>query len=241
MEKSELILRFRGKSGDSVDQVFADLEKAAQPTIGDLLFAGQRQRSRILMRTSRGIDADGGTFAPYSLKGPVYYYPGKTATGRRKSVKRIADKLGITGNRKVINVKGATTQYVQKTTLGLKFSSYAALKAAFGRLNVDLRGIVAPHMLQALIVRVMEFTLGDNAKAYQPLPNVATEPADQINIGIYGAEAIRANKHQKGLGNMPRRKFIGANGEDQKLMIQDILSRMLIRARTVTGAVSKLG
>ncbi len=41
----------------------------ALPTEGDILFAMQRQRTRIVQRMDRGIDADGQPFAPYS---PAY-------------------------------------------------------------------------------------------------------------------------------------------------------------------------
>lgn len=43
-----------------------NLMTAAQPTEGDLLYALQRQRTRILKRTAAGVDADGASFAAYS-------------------------------------------------------------------------------------------------------------------------------------------------------------------------------
>jgi hypothetical protein len=149
----------------------------------------------------------------------------------------VAKKLGITGNSKTISVKGLKGQYVQKTGKGLKFSSYAALKAAFGRLTVDLRGLVAPHMLQAMVVRVLEFFLGSDTNTFQPLPTVSIEPATEFTIGVYGTEAERARGHQKGnpRTHLPQRKFLGANDRDKTLMVNDILSRMAARVRNALG------
>lgn len=43
-----------------------ELTAKAQPSEGDVLFALQRQRTRILKRTSSGVDAEFGVFTPYS-------------------------------------------------------------------------------------------------------------------------------------------------------------------------------
>lgn len=238
MANSEVVLRFGKRTGDQVMEAFSDLEKATTVTIGDLLYAGQRQRTRILQRTARGVDVNETAFHPYSLKGPIYYYPGKNNKSRKAAVNRVSKKIGISGNSKTLRVAGARGQYVQKTRLGLKFSSYAALKAAFGRLNVDLRGLKAPHMLQALIVRVADFVLGNPDQTFQPLPTVSLEPASEMTIGIYGFEAERASGHQNGRGHLPQRRFLGANMRDQELMLQDIIARMKYRASAILGGGS---
>jgi hypothetical protein len=54
------------------------LVTAALPTEGDLLYALQRQRTRILKRTAAGVDADGASFAAYSPG----YAKKKSAYGR---------------------------------------------------------------------------------------------------------------------------------------------------------------
>ncbi len=252
--QSDVVLKFGNRTGDQVVSLFDATEKTVQPTIGDLLYAGQRQRSRILQRTARGVDVNDTAFSPYSLNGPVYYYPGnlsntkqfigpktkiqaKAIRARELATKRIGDKLGLSNqnSRTVVRTPGARNQYVQKTGRGLKFSSYAALKAAFGRNNVDLRGLRAPHMLQAMIVRVQEFVLGNPEQAFQPIPDVAQEPASEVTIGIYGQEAQRARGHQNGIRHLPKRKFIGANDRDREQMLVDISIRIQTRVRKLLG------
>jgi hypothetical protein len=57
---------FTAQNGaDPVTEV-RSLMTAALPTEGDLLYALQRQRTRILKRTAAGVDSDGASFAPYS-------------------------------------------------------------------------------------------------------------------------------------------------------------------------------
>lgn len=253
MAQSEVVLSFGKAKGDQVVSLFAQAEKLALPTVGDLLFAGQRQRSRILLRTGKGLDVNGSAFHAYSTKSPVYYYPGaqadnkqyvgpktkaetKSFKSRERATDRVAKLIGLKNkNSRTVIVKGANrgahAQYVQKTSRGLKFSSYAAFKAAFGRLGVDLRGIKAPHMLQALIVTVKDFI----ATQYEPLENAQTEPADEIKIGIYGHEAERASGHQRGYKYLPKRQFLGASNSDQDAMGQDIMSRIASRVRASLG------
>jgi hypothetical protein len=186
------------------------------------------------------VDVNETAFTPYSAKGPIYYYPGTQTKNRKAAVNRIARKIGITGNSKTIAVKGLKGQYVQKTGKGLKFSSYAALKAAFGRLTVDLRGLVAPHMLQAMVVRVQEFSLGIDTQTFQS-PQTVSPAASEFAIGIYGTEAERARGHQKGnpKTHLPQRKFLGANENDKTLMVNDILSRMVARIRKTLGVADR--
>lgn len=122
--------------GRSLDQVALDVERAAL-TETDMLYILNRQKSRILERTQRGVDINGNAFAPYSTKGPYYYYPshGLSVKSRKAAAGRKAKQTGGT-----------------RTRLGVKYSSYGAFKSALGRGVVDLLGPTAPHMLQAIVV-----------------------------------------------------------------------------------------
>ena len=126
--------------------VIADKIEAAALTQADILYGLKRQKARILDRTARGVDLNGGAFAPYSTKGPYYYYPNKGAKPgqRRASAAAFGKKIGA-GTR---------------TRLGLKFASYAAFKASMGRGVVDLLGPKAPHMLQAIVVKTDSASAG---------------------------------------------------------------------------------
>lgn len=217
---------------------FDTLVKAAQPTIGDLLYAGQRQRTRILERTARGVDVNETAFAPYSTKGPYYYYPGKNAKNRRAAVTRAAKKLGVA-------VKGGPNRKGESVTrVGIKFASYAAFKRALGRAFVDLRGPSAPHMLQAIIVKVAGITLPGADPAQGNLfadTSVSGDlysnetPASEIVLGIYGNEADRATGHNTGRGHLPKRRFFGASETDKTAVLDDILKRVLFRLKKVMG------
>lgn len=123
-------------SGRVPEQFAKDYEKAATVTEADMLYVLNRQKSRILERTQRGVDINGSPFAPYSRRGPFYYYPGKAAKSRSGAAGRFQRKVGGT-----------------RTRLGVKFASYADFKASLGRGVVDLTGPNAPHMLQAIVVR----------------------------------------------------------------------------------------
>lgn len=129
-------------SGRTPEQFAKDYEKAATVTEADMLYVLNRQKSRILDRTQNGLDINGTPFAPYSRRGPYYYYPGG-AVGRK-----MADK----------SRKGAASRFARKvggvrTRVGVKFASYADFKASMGRGVVDLTGPRAPHMLQAIVVK----------------------------------------------------------------------------------------
>ena len=135
---------FTAAGGKSPARVIVELKKGIQPTAADLQFAGERQRARIINRTEdRGVDVDGRPFAPYSTKGPYYYYPNRTAG--RKSRRRSASRTARTVGGAHVTPGG-----------GLRFASYAAAKRAFGRSRVDLRGLPGGggHMLNAIQVVV---------------------------------------------------------------------------------------
>lgn len=220
--------------GDS-DMVglFSALEDSVQPTTGDLLYAGQRQRTRILDRTARGVDVDGVEFKPYSTKGPYYYYPGKNAKNRSGAARSFGNKIGLKGKRIGQEVSLSRGNVASRTRLGIKFSNYGAFKRFLGRMNPDLRGPSAPHMLQAMVVRVLDIELTQDASGVYSYEG--NQKANQMTIGIYGEEAERASGHNEGSGHLPRRHFMGANDSDKNLVLTDILTRAAARARRVAG------
>lgn len=111
------------------------LSGAVHMTAADMRYTLERQKTRILERTARGVDINGAPFAPYSNKGPYYYYPGRASKNRSGAASRVAKKTGG-----------------KKTPLGVKFTSYGDFKRSLGRSAVDLMGPTAPHMLQAIVV-----------------------------------------------------------------------------------------
>lgn len=199
------------------------LSALSQPTIGDLLYAGQRQRSRILDRTSRGVDFEEKAFHPYSTTGPYYFYPSKGAKNRASGRATFARKIGV-GKTGITKVKGGGT--AERTRLGIKFSSYAAFKAALGRGVVDLFGPWAPHMLQAMIVKVNGVLASDGAGE-----SSNSTPGTEIVIGIYGSEAERASGHNQGTGHLPQRKFLAASEVDKDAVLNDIFARIMARVK----------
>jgi hypothetical protein len=160
----------------------------------DLLYAGQRQIERILDRTARGQDSEGSQFTPYKKsKRPYYYYPTSTSGLPR-------DRAAIT-KRYQVRMGGTVT----RSGTGIRFDSYGDMKRSLGRAGVDLTGVRAPHMLQALVATVTDNT---------------------IWIGIYGAEAARAEGHNEGTQNLPRRHFLDVNDEDVRMIGEDIAALM---------------
>lgn len=242
--------------GDMVG-LFRGLAKVSQPVVSDLLFAGQRQRSRMLEKTAQGVDADGQSFHEYSTRWPVYFYPsknGKSNKQRASAVARLANKAGAKGlrqgkERSIGTARGKVT--VKRTRLGLKFANYAELKAFFGRTVVDLFGMGSgPHMLQALIVRVNGLTvagsdsIGDRRGANAGVSSLLggnrkasnNAPASSFEIGIYGGkEGERASAHNEGTGRLPQRRFCGASGSDIGLVLQDITDSVMQRVRAFLG------
>ena len=81
------------RGGDPVERI-KQIKKAVQITADDILYAGQRQRTRILDRTRQGVDVNGSPFARYSTKGPYYYNPTGGQAGRSlKSQKAAASRV----------------------------------------------------------------------------------------------------------------------------------------------------
>lgn len=199
---------FTHSSGKPPNEWWLTVVSAAQVQPGDvaLQYAGEKQKERILERTAAGVDVDGIPFEPYNSTRPYYWYPrsGGAAHKRIASADRAHRKLGE-GTRTIARAGGSG--------LGIKFPSYAAAKAAFGRAVVDLFGLHgAPHMLQAIIVKVTGLDL---------------------TIGIYGDEAKRAEAINEGLGNQPRRHFFGASEGDLRQMGSDVMDFIMARVKKV--------
>lgn len=173
------------------------VEKAAEVKSSDIQYAGERQKTRMLERTARGVDVNETPFAPYSEKGPYYWYA-NTGGNKATSAGRTHKKIGA-GTR---------------TTLGIKFASYAAAHAAFGSGVVNLFGLHgAPHMLQAVIVKVAGIGL---------------------TLGVYGDEAKRASGHNTGIpGKLPRRYWFGASSADLEAMSKDVWTGMKARLKGI--------
>lgn len=219
--------KFTGPGGKDPVEAARELEVAVQPTAGDLLLAGQILRSRIVQRTAQGLDADGAPFAPYSTKGPFYFYPdggaGRTHEQRAKQAAGRHKKTGKIG---------------QRTRLGIKYDSYAAAKAAQGRGNVDLFGLVQhPHMLNAMVVKAGGAEIDQAGEGFfgggSELDAFGqSTPTSQLHIGFYGEEAERAKGHNEGTKHLPRRHFFDASADDLKLMSDAMGQRMLARAKS---------
>ena len=226
---AKLAVEFRTSSGGDQVRLAVALGEALQPSAEDIQEALENQHSRILERTAQGLDFEGKPFAPYSRNGPFYYYP---STQRGRSFFPTEGRLtAIWAGRSTFRAEyfrvlgAAAKRFTRKVTAnggttpggGVKFESYAAFKAALGHGAVDLTGPRAPHMLQALVVKVRS----------------ALEGA----IGIYGGEAARAGGHHDGnpKTKLPRRRFLGANPQDQRAMIADIVDRAQARARDLLG------
>jgi hypothetical protein len=166
------------------------LKQQAKPTTAMLELVVEQFKTDMLEKTARGVDFEERPFAPYSTKGPYYYYPNGRIGAKGQSLKLAqgaAKRL-----QKKINAGEVTAGG------GIKFASYAEFKKALGRTNVDLTGPRAPHMLQA-IVRT-------------------TRGGLEVSLGIYGAEAARASGHNNGGKNLPQRKFFAVSAKDKENM-----------------------
>jgi hypothetical protein len=223
------------------------LAGAVRPTEGDVLYAAQRQRSRIIERTLRGVDVDGSPFEPYSTAGPYYYYPqgpGHGFTGpmtRDQSKRHLQARKGAV--RRLLHITGDVTanrsEYMgyegiggvkTRSGVGIRFESYADFKASIGRAGVDLTGPRAPHMLQAITVAVNDRDLGTSDSS-----TAGSAPAQAFSLGIYGEAAGRASGHNTGLNprwkGKHQRYFFGASAGDLKDIVGDIYARMMARLK----------
>lgn len=222
---------FRSGSGQDPVERLLKIRKAMQPTEGDLLYAGQRQRTRILERTERGVDVDEHPFKPYSTKGPYYYYPdGKAGGSGRRAKLRKLESFGKEYGSPTKQTSGelkrmsqAASRLFRKlggkngklrfgpfnyylatlTRFGIKFGSYFEFKKALGRMGVDLRGARSPHMLQAIAVKTGNRQFAIFGDQSVGGANDMPNPADELVLGIYGEAAARATGHNKGRENDP--------------------------------------
>lgn len=179
-------------------QIVVDIEEALKPTKEDLLYSLNRQITRIKDRTDRGVDYQEKPFAPYSTKGPVYWYPSVHLKNRQAS-----------RNRFYKQIDGANSG-AAKTSAGVKFANYAALKQAVtGSSTVNLMGLRAPHMMMQIVARVRGL--------------LAT-------IGIYGDAADRADAINNGTAHMPKREFFNASDSDKAQMASELIEAGVARA-----------
>lgn len=227
--------QFKTASGGDPATYVLSLAGAMKPTEADALYAAQRQRTRIVERTLRGVDVNGNPFEPYSTDGPYYYYPNggrkTTAKQNKAAVRRLLRATAhVTAGRSeyqgYMGVGGVKTRNGQ----GIRYESYADFKASLGRAGVDLTGPRAPHMLQAIVVSVNDraFGVSDSASG-------GTRPVEVFALGIYGEAAGRASAHNTGYSPRWKRKhqryFLGANSNDLKDILNDIYARMSLRMK----------
>lgn len=208
-------IEFDSTSG-SIELFVKGLSESAKVTAGDLLLALNGQKTRILDRTSRGLDVNEEAFVPYSESGPYYWTPGKNAKSPKNSVARYAKKLKV-------------KDQVSRSGLSIKFKSYGHFKRALGRFVVDLLGPSAPHMLQAFVIKISGITYSSNAPA--PKPGSSGPEAFEASLGIYGEEAQRATGHNTGEGNSPKREFFSISKSDAAAMASDVEKSLYARMK----------
>jgi hypothetical protein len=215
----------------NLDQLSKLDVKDILPTEGDLLYGLQRQKSRILSRTERGVDANGRPLAAYSTKRPYYYYP-NGPVGRSRTTDRLKrDQAGV---KRFASKVGRTSRAVTRSGLGLRFPSYAAFKLTYlGRSNVDLTGPRAPHMLQAIQTTVGNSQVtGDERVGL----NDRTTPAFEGSIGIYGEPGKRAYYNNTGTTRgLPQRQFFASTNDDTHRFGDDLKQRVKDRLRQKFG------
>jgi hypothetical protein len=78
--------------------IHRSLEALKTITVGDMLNVGEGYRADIRERTFAGVDVDGAAFAPYSERGPYYFYANKDAASGRTAAGRQA-RATASGNR----------------------------------------------------------------------------------------------------------------------------------------------
>jgi len=225
-------IELRCRSGRLPEQVLVELQAALTPNESDMSLAGQLVRSEIRLDCERGVDVHGVPFHPYSTDHPYYYNAGTCGGKYDKETKGASKRMNTR-----LTKAGVTTGGVSSTGRTVKFASYAAFKAAFGRPNVDLMGVQAPHMLDAIVVVVNGHTMGgavgdDETFSEERDNGMATSPATQVQIGIYDTEAAeRASGHNNGTKTLPQRQFFGIS-DGARVQVRDMLQRRLIqRAR----------
>lgn len=220
---------FTTESGaDGLTALQLEIRRLTTITVGDIQFVGQFLRSEILQRTARGLDVNGAPFAPYSTKGPYYFYP----NGQRSEV-RHARATAAKNRFKTAGGSGERTPY------GIRYASYAAAKEAHGASVVNLFGMEQhTHMLNTMVVKVdgqaMEDALGPTGSELSAFENIA--PARRLSIGFYGPEAERAKGHNEGVpGKLPQREFMALNEAELERGAHAIEQRLKTRAAAARG------
>lgn len=212
---AELTIRFSG--GKNLQQVAWEIERLGDLTEAQHLFAINRQKERILLRTSQGRDMNGSPFHPYSTKGPYYYYPSKVGRHSKQSAFGFRIKLEHTA------AKASASRFIKKVGSGtrtsgggVKFASYAAFKASLGRSTVDLFGARAPHMLQAI---------------------VATAQRNGAMLSIGGPEADRASGLHYGVPSrkLKPRAFFGIGRIEEDLIVKDLEKFVQVKINQLDG------
>lgn len=205
-----------GPRGQRPSDRISEIERAVQVTAADTLFALERQKSRILRRTESGVDYQGVPFAQYSDKGPYYYTPGakgSTVQQQKSTTTRLIRRLG--------------SGTLSRTGQSIRFDGgYREFKlSGLGRSTVDLRGPSAPHMLQAMVIKVDDVVRGDVGPTEQSIP------AFVATLGFYSEEAARAKGHNEGVPerHLPQRRFFDVSDQDQHQIAQDIAERRVRR------------
>lgn len=182
--------------GRPPEEFFVQLENSIKINREDIRAALEMVKTGIRTRTARGVDSEGITFRAYSENGPFYYRPftagGKFPAGSKLQEQKSAQRLHSLLKKKSSNYDGQ----LSSTGRTIRFSSYGAFKRAFGRDVVDLQGVRAPHMLDAMVITV--------------------DQDDEGKLGIYGEESRRATGHNYGTKRLPRRHFFGFSEEDKE-------------------------
>ncbi len=224
--KSELRMRWPG--GVTLTTFLKRVDTAIQPTAGDISGALLLQHRRIINRTARGLDADGRSFTAYDDKHPYYWNPkGSTAgvaltSSQRQSRNRLA---------RTVRGKGGA----KKTSRGIRFDSYAAFKASFGRVLVDLTSVGRPttHMMMSIVLLIRGTSRRLRGAESVGSVSANTRPATEGRLVIRGAPGPRAASHNEGLGRMPRRQFLAWGIGDLERAKNFVVQRMENRLRHV--------
>lgn len=222
-------IELRAKNGTAPETVLVTLMAALQPNESDMALAGQIIRSDIREKTAEGIDVGGVPFQAYVTGHPYYYNPdtrgGKFTEGMAKKRSRPKWLQQFTDAVYEGQVKGVRESSTERT---IRFESYGAFKAMFrGSAVVDLMGIQAPHMLDAIVVTVngQDFTKESSTSN-------SGGPAGSVTIAIYDTEAAkRASGHNNGTKTLPRRHFFGISNDARQRVANSLERRLLARAR----------
>lgn len=215
-----------------------NLGDAFEVTEGDLLVIMQEQKSRILERTSRGLDYNEQPFAGYNDTRRVYWYPAGPVGKQRSPQQHKRDRNAVIRAGRTVGMSFRTKEDREKNLtrsgLGLKFKSYRAFKFEYlGRSTVDLYGPRAPHMLQSIAIKAGSMT-DENAGQFATAgldPGANVKPASEGKMGIYGEAGARASGHNSDdrPRGVPLRRFFAASDSDQTKMGETVAHRIARR------------